>query len=356
VTKRFRQGLVVGKFAPLHLGHELLIGRALAECEQVAIISYMRPELPGYPAELRERWLAARFPQARRLVLTDERLRRLVPPGTGPQQVPPNDGPAVVDRQFCGFLCQQVLGVTPDAVFSSEDYGDGFARELTRWFRRGDPAAAPVTHVMVDRARLRVPVSGTLLRGDVHAHRALLAPEVYASFVRRVCLLGGESTGKTTLAAALARELETEWVAEHGREVWTEKAGRLDFEDMERIGRVQVEREEDAAGRANRFLLCDTSPLTTLFFSRHLFGRATPELERLAERPYDVTVLCAPDFGFVQDGIRHGGSFRDEQHEWYRRELEARGVPYLLVTGGMQERIAAVRAVLPRSGSPRTSA
>jgi HTH-type transcriptional regulator, transcriptional repressor of NAD biosynthesis genes len=355
VSERFRRGLVVGKFAPLHRGHELLINHALAACDDVVIISYQSPELPGYPAPLREQWLTTLFPTARVLVLTDERLRRILPPGTSPVRVPPNDAPEIEDRRFCGFLCQQVLGVTVDAVFSSEDYGDGFAAELTRYFRERQPDAPPVRHVMVDRARRNVPVSGTLLRADVHAHRRWLSPRVYASFVRRVCLLGGESTGKTTLAMALARELKTVWVPEYGREVWTEKAGRLELADMERIGRVQVAREEKAARHANRFVICDTSPLTTLFFSLHLFGRVEPGLERLAERAYDLTVLCPPDFGFVQDGIRHGGSFRDEQHAWYLRQLTERDIPFLLAPGPLRERIDLVRAALPDCTFPRAS-
>ncbi|HEV7591113.1 MAG TPA: AAA family ATPase [Longimicrobium sp.] len=353
MSRRFRRGLVVGKFAPLHRGHELLIGRALEECDEVVVVSYTRPDFPGYPPAVRERWLAALFPQTTRLVLDDDRLRALVPAGTGPTELPANGAPEIVDRRFCGFLCRQVLGVTVDAVFTSEDYGDGFADELTRCFRERQPDAPGVRHVMVDRARVLRPVSGTLLRADPHTHREWLSPEVYASFVRRVCLLGGESTGKTTLAEALARELCTGWVPEYGRQVWAEKEGRLDFEDMEEIGRVQIATEEAAALRANRLVICDTSPLTTLFYSGHLFGRASAGLERMAERAYDLTVLCAADFRFVQDGSRYGGEFRDRQHAWYLGELEARRIPFLLATGPLEERVAQVRAALPVCGTPR---
>lgn len=353
MSGRFRRGLVVGKFAPLHRGHELLIGRALAECGEVIVISYQNPEIPGYPAELRDHWLTTRFPAARVLVLTDHRLRRILPPGVAPVRIPPNDAEETEDRRFCGWLCQQVLGVTVDAVFSSEDYGEGFAAELTRYFRERQPAAPPVRHVMVDRARREIPISATRLRADVHAHRQWLAPEVYASFVRRVCLLGGESTGKTTLAQALARKMGTLAVAEYGRQVWTEKRGVLDFQDMEHIGREQVAREEQAAGRAHRYLFCDTTPLTTLFFSLHLFGRASGELQRLAERGYDLTVLCAPDFEFVQDGIRHGGTFRHDQHAWYLRQLADRGIPFITAAGALEERMATVRAALPPAALPR---
>lgn len=346
MSKRFQRGLVVGKFSPLHRGHELIINRAQEECEQVFLLSYSKPEMPGCEAARREQWLSAIFPTTRHLAVTDERLRQWIKPGEGPSEVPANDADETTHRRFCGFLCQQVFGVTVEAVFTSEDYGDGFAEELTRYFRERQPTCPAVKHILIDRTRQRLPISGTLLRQDIHARREWLSPLVYASFVQRVCLLGGESSGKSTLAETLAREFSTSHVAEYGRELWDAKSGALVFDDMRRIAEVQIQREEAATMHANRFLFCDTSPLTTLFYSKHMFGKAEQALESLAERRYDFTVLCAPDFVFVQDGTRQQENFRMRQHEWYLSELSRRQIPFRLVTGSIENRIAQVRATL----------
>lgn len=346
MSKRFHRGLVVGKFSPLHRGHELVINRAHDECDEVFLLSYSKPQMPGCEAARRDQWVSAIFPKARHLAVTDERLRQWVKPEDGPLEVPANDADETTHRRFCGFLCQRVFGVTIDAVFTSEDYGDGFAEELTRYFRESRPACPVVKHVPVDRSRQKLPVSGTLLRQNIHAHREWLSPLVYASFVQRVCLLGGESSGKSTLAEALAREFNTSHVAEYGRELWDTRSGALVFEDMRHIAEVQIKREEAAAMRANRLLFCDTSPLTTLFYSNHMFGKAEPTLERLAERRYDFTVLCAPDYPFVQDGTRQPEAFRMLQHEWYLKELAKQGIAYRLVTGSLIERISQLRGLL----------
>jgi len=309
------------------------------------IISYCKPEFAGCEAERREQWLSKLFPAARVLVPTDARLASWGATRFGFHEVPPNDAEEMPHRRFCGYLCREVLGVTVDAVFTSEDYGEGFAAELTRCFR--EHAAVPeVRHVLVDRARRVVPVSGTLLRADVHANRGWLSPVVYASFVRRICLLGGESSGKSTLAEALARDFDTRYVSEYGRDLWELKKGALVFDDLLHIAERQVATEEEAAGRANRYLFCDTSPLTTLFYSHSLFGRAEPALERVAGRPYDLVVLCAADFPFVQDGTRQPESFRSSQHNWYLRELAHRAIPFLLVTGPVAERVREVEKAL----------
>jgi len=120
MSKRFRRGLVVGKFAPPHRGHELVIRCAYDACEEVVIISYCKPEFAGCDPERRARWLTTLCPTARILVPTDARLASAHVDGGCFREVPPNDVDETIHRRFCGFLCRAVLGVTVDAVFTSE--------------------------------------------------------------------------------------------------------------------------------------------------------------------------------------------------------------------------------------------
>jgi NadR type nicotinamide-nucleotide adenylyltransferase len=342
---------VVGKFAPLHRGHMHLIQRAIESCSEVLVISYTKPEFAGYGRATRAGWLQAVFPQVRSLVVDDawladwSRRRGL----RAPRRLPHNDDHADVHREFTAWLCTAICDTIVDAVFTSEDYGDGFAAALSTYFCARTRRPHDVRHVCVDRARVAVPVSGTRIRADVHRHRAFLHPEVYATFVRRVCLLGGESSGKTTLARALARELRTVWVPEVGRELWEERDGRLAYADMRCIAERQVARENALLRDATHWLICDGSALTTVFYSLDGYGRVDPAVRRLAELPYAHTFLCAPDFPFVQDGTRRDAAFRARQFRWYALVLEARDIPYVLLEGPVAQRIATVRAVLAAS-------
>ena len=344
--KKFKRALVVGKFCPLHRGHQLLLDRAQEGCEELLIVSYTKPEFPGIEPARREQWLHALFPQATVVVLDDARLAALCAArGIAARTLPHNDlDDGDAHRHFMGWLCWTVLQLPVDAVFSSEDYGPGFAEVLGEFYARSQ-----VAHVSVDQARLQVPVSGTAVRGDPHAHRAWLSPAVYASFVTRICVLGGESSGKTTLTAALAAHFDTAWVAEYGRELWESQDGVLAYGDLLKIGREQMKREAAAAGQARRWLFCDTSPMTTYFYCVEMFGKAEPELARLAEHRYDMVLLCAPDFPFIQDGTRRDDNFRARQHAWYRQELARRGIAYVDVAGSVEQRVGQVAALLSRA-------
>ena len=172
---------------------------------------------------------------------------------------------------------------------------------------------------------------------------------------RRLALLGGESSGKTTLARELATQLHTDWVPEYGREVWERLRHTLSVDELLHVARHQVALEDAAAARCRGWIVCDTTPLTTLQYCLHDHGEAPAELLALARRAYDVTVVCEPDFAFVQDGCRRDDGFRQAQHAWALAQLQAQGVRCLVARGPVAERVAQVLAhlqQLPAAPSP----
>lgn len=160
--------------------------------------------------------------------------------------------------------------------------------------------------------------------------------------MKRLCLLGGESSGKTTLARALAHTLHTLWVPEYGRQRWEELRVTLGVDELVRVARRQIELEDDYALRAQGWLICDTSPLTTLQYCLADHHRAPAALRQMAQRRYDLAVLCLPDFEFVQDGCRRDDNFRLQQHAWTAKQLVHLGLPTLQVGGAPAQRLQQV--------------
>jgi HTH-type transcriptional regulator, transcriptional repressor of NAD biosynthesis genes len=321
VQKPFRNGLVVGKFAPPHNGHQLLLETALSQCEQVTVLVYSNPDFSEMPSNARASWIQELYPNARVLV---------------PENVPDNDADDVTQREFVkGFLEQQKILV--EVVFTSESYGAGFAAHLQ------------VQHVLVDLERLQIPISGTRVRQDVHANRAMLDPRIYKHFVQKVVFMGAESTGKSTLTEALAKKYQTNFVAEYGREVWMQKNGILELQDYVHIAVHHRKLEDVAILESNRYLFVDTNAITTMFWCYAYEGAGLPELTVLArdaENRYDHVFVCNDDIPFVQDGWRDDHVWRSRQQSLILYDLTVRGVPFTIVSGSLEERVMQVNAIL----------
>ncbi len=159
--------------------------------------------------------------------------------------------------------------------------------------------------------------------------------------VQRVAILGAESSGKSTLAAALADQYGTVWVPEYLRE-FVDVNGRVPLEtDQYPIARIQMEREDQAAAIATRFVFCDTTPLMTAIYSRWYWGRVDAQLAKLESRhDYAFTLVTAPDSPWEADGLqRESEQVRQDIHEQVLEMLTDRGIAYLLVSGSLQQRV-----------------
>jgi NadR type nicotinamide-nucleotide adenylyltransferase len=166
--------------------------------------------------------------------------------------------------------------------------------------------------------------------------------------VVRVAILGAESSGKSTLAAALAAHYGTVWVPEYLRE-FVDTVGRVPHEaDQYPIARTQLEREDAAASLASRFLFCDTTPFMTALYSRVYWQRVDSQLAALeAAHDYAYTLVAAPDGPWVADGLqRESEEVRQRVHRMVLARLDQRGLPFVLVEGSLPQRVRQVERLL----------
>jgi HTH-type transcriptional repressor of NAD biosynthesis genes len=124
------------------------------------------------------------------------------------------------------------------------------------------------------------------------------------------------------------------------------------FADHLAIARRQHLREEAARRHARTFLFCDTNSWTTLQWSLRSYGTADVRLHTLVDETIAdyVWILCANDFGWIDDGTRElPGDLGERFHEQQRADLARRGVPFHVVRGSIEERTRQVEAIV---GSP----
>ena len=316
---RYARGLVVGKFAPLHRGHERLLRAAQAACGHLTVMVWSGPDFPAMPTPVRAGWVCETVPEATVLAFAEG-------------EAPPNAASGDVHRAFV----RAHLPAPVDAVFTGgEAYGGPLAEALG------------ARHEVVDR--VADGLSGTALRGDPLAAPEAVPPHVRVHFVQKVVFLGAESTGKSTLAQALARETGEPYVEEVGRTLWVAAGGDLPLAEYETICREHVRLEDEAARRARRYVFVDTNAVTTQEYAFFFFGRCPEAVQAYAARcraRYAHTFVCAPDIPFDQDGTRVHPQVQRYMDGAIRNDLTLRGIPYRVVGGPLAERVARVREAL----------
>lgn len=172
----------------------------------------------------------------------------------------------------------------------------------------------------------------------------------------RVALVGSESTGKTTLAASLARHFEAPFVPEYARSYVLGRREPLTAADVEPIARGQLAAEDEGRRRGERLVLLDTDLVSTMVYARHYYGTCPRWIEEAARaRRADLYLLLHPDVPWVADGnARDQPDARNVINTLFRKALDTLGARTVDVMGTWDEREdearRAIAALLP--GSP----
>jgi NadR type nicotinamide-nucleotide adenylyltransferase len=316
--------MVLGKFLPPHAGHVHLCEAARAMCDELTIVVGSLAAEPIAGAQ-RVAWMRELVPAARVVHLAAELPQQ-------PDDHP--DGPAA----FWQLWRDSLLGVLPrppDRVFTSDRYGERLAFELgAAW-------------IPIDPGRTVFPVSGTAIRRDPMQHWAALPRCVRPHFARRVSLFGPESTGKSTLATRLARDLDTVHVPEFARAYLESRGGVFTRPELDVLAEGQIALEDALARDANRIVVCDTDPLLTVVWSEVMYGEVSAAVRAAAvPRRYDLTLLCDVDLPWVDDVVRYLPSHRAEFFARCEAALRAADRPYTIVRGSGEARFLAARAAI----------
>lgn len=314
------RGLVIGKFMPVHKGHIALVEFACSHCDEVIVSMSFTPHdiIPGH---VRFEWVRAalaHLPKARLFMIIDDF---------------DDESLALEPRTkiWSDFINKTYPPI--DIVISSEKYGPPFARHLG------------ARHIFFDPERRHLPISATMIRSRPLTHWDFIAEPARYHFVKRICIYGPESTGKSTLTARLAGHYRTSFVPEVAREMLV--TNDFTITDIINIGRAHHSRVLEKTQQANKLLFCDTDAITTQIYSHHYLGTVPDELYVLErETEYALYFLLDIDVPWVADGLRDLGHRRREMMGKFRDELLARGIPFITVSGDYSARFAAMVTVV----------
>lgn len=306
------RGLVIGKFLPVHKGHLALISFAARQCDEVIVSMSERPD-DAIDPQTRLGWLkqlTALWPNVQVAVIKDDFDR---------EDLPWNER----TRIWSGVI-NNVYGRV-DKVFSSEEYGEYFARNLG------------AANVEFDRERKLVPVSASQIRESPFNYWEFIPEVVRPYFVKKICFYGPESTGKSSTAIRMAKHYNTISVPEVAREMLI--TNDFGIEDIIRIGQRQTERVNQLVKTANKLLFCDTDLITTEIYSMHYLKVIPPVLFDLEKQvTYDKYFFFDIDVPWIADGLRDLGDRREEMRKIFLDELHKRNIPYVLVNGTQDQR------------------
>ncbi|MFZ1301321.1 MAG: AAA family ATPase [Candidatus Microsaccharimonas sp.] len=305
------RGIVIGKFYPPHKGHQYLINYALANVDSLTVLVCDSSDYI-ISAETRRKWLQAIHPEATVVIIPD---------------IGQDD-----NSQAWAEYTIKFLGYTPDVVYSSENYGITYAECMK------------TKHVMVDRERTHIPISATRVRKDYIKEWPFLHDVVRTDLAIRVALVGAESTGKTTLSKALASHYNVPWVPEYGRlysEAFNDTAHEWTDDEFVHIATIQQAFENKVATASKGLIICDTNAFATAVWQERYMGSTTPAVREIAnEDRVDLYIIPGDEIPFVQDGTRDGEHIRHGMHKRFLELLDKQDVPYCVVTGSVEERLA----------------
>jgi len=170
--------------------------------------------------------------------------------------------------------------------------------------------------------------------------------------LKKIAIIGPESTGKSTLCEQLAEHYHTVWCPEYAREYLSEHGMMYTYDDLLTIAKGQVALEEEYIELAKGGIypvFIDTNMYVMKVWCEFVFGKCHQYiLDQLAARKYDLYFLCNVDLPWTHDELREYPDLETRQklYEIYKSIMKNQPVPWVEITGSTEQRFeTAVRIV-----------
>lgn len=319
-----RTGLVIGKFMPLTNGHIGLIEFGAKNCDKliVAVCSLKGESIDG---ELRFNWVKKHFYNNSKVEVVHITKEDL-----------PNSSESsrYVSKIWAEYL--QSLYPEVNIIFASEKYGEYVAEYMN------------AEYMLFDVERKTIPISATLVRQNPFKYWDYIPEVVKPFYVKKVCIYGPDSCGKSTLTIDLAKYYKTAFVPEVARNMfeWGNLLiGNLNMNHLEQFAKLQYEAVNSMKHFADKILFCDSDNITTQIYSKVYCGYITDEIKKY-EIPYDLFLFLDIDTPYIEEGQRNLAHRRKEMRQKFMKELDERSIDYVVISGSWEERFKeATRAI-----------
>lgn len=298
-------GIIFGKFYPLHTGHIYLVQRSLGQVDELHLVLgynclrdnhlFKKSFMSKKPSEKdRLRWLLQTFKYQKNIIihLFNENNIKSYPYGWKEWS-----------KRIKKFMFFK--NIKPTFVFTSEK------QDIKKYLKYLN-----IKSILIDPKRSFVNISSTKIRNNPFLYWNYIPKEVQPFFVKKVVIIGGESSGKSVLTNKLATVFNTNSTYEFGRNyIFTHLGGKeqaLQYSDYYQIALGQAHIINQAIKQSNKIIFIDTDFVTIQAFCKKYEKKEHPFVQALIElHKFDLVILLENNTPWIDDGLRSLGTKQD---------------------------------------------